>query len=91
MFQSLSCWLTSELQASKLESDEAVADLNDVYESIEVVGGQDEAVSSAVVSPATQQKVPTQRVLQRARQMLVEDRVQVVIISTYPSGDERID
>lgn len=77
-------WLTPELQASELESDQAVADLNDVHKSIEVVRGQDEAVSSAVVSPAAQQKVATQWVLQRARQMLVEDRVQVVIISTYP-------
>ncbi len=42
------------------ESDKAVPDLNDVYESVEVVRGQDKAVSGAVVSPAAQQKIPTQ-------------------------------
>lgn len=75
--------LTPELQASELERDEAVADLNDVYESIEVVWGQDETVSRAVVSPAAQQKVPAQGVLQGARQVFIEDRVQVIVISTY--------
>lgn len=59
IWQKRSCELTPELQASELESDKAVADLNDVYESIEVVWGQDETVSCAVVTPAAQQKVPT--------------------------------
>ena len=72
---------TSELQAAELEGDQAVADLDEVHQGVEVVGGQDEAVPGAAVPPAAQQEVPAQRVLQRARQVLVEDGVQVVVVT----------
>lgn len=83
--------LTPELQAAQLEGDQAVADLDDVHQRVEVVGGQDEAVARAVVAPAAQQEVPTQAVLQRARQVLVEDGVQVVIVRSYGKGGERVE
>lgn len=67
--------LTSELQSSELEGDEAIADLDEVNESIEVIRRQDKAVSGAVVSPAAQLQISTQRVLERTRQMLIEDGV----------------
>lgn len=66
---------TSELQAPQLKGDQAVSDFNDVHQSVEVVGGQDEAVARAVVPPASQQQVSTQTVLQGARQVLIENRV----------------
>ena len=81
--------LTSELQAAELEGDQAVADLDDVHQGVEVVGGQDEAVPRAVVPPAAQQEVPAQRVLQRARQVLVEDGVQVVVVRAYETPRDR--
>lgn len=65
--------LTSELQAPELEGDQAVANLNDVHQSVKVVGGEDEAVACVVVSPAPEQQVSTQAVLQRACQVLVEN------------------
>jgi len=74
--------LTSELQPPQLEGDQAVANLHDVHQSVEVVGGEDEAVARGVVAPAAEQQVSTQAVLQRARQVLVEDGVQVVVIGT---------
>lgn len=72
--------LTSELQTPQLEGDQAVANLDDVDQGVEVVRGQDEAVPRGVVAPAAQQQVSTQAVLQRARQVLVEDRVQIVVV-----------
>jgi len=72
---------TSELQAAELEGDQAVSDLDEVHQGVEVVGGQDEAVAGAAVPPAAQQEVPTQRVLQGACQVLVEDGVQVVVVT----------
>lgn len=59
--------LTSELQTPKLEGDQAVADLDDVHQCVEVVWGKDEAVACGVVAPAAEQQVSTQAVLQRAR------------------------
>ncbi|TNN76193.1 hypothetical protein EYF80_013481 [Liparis tanakae] len=59
--------LTSELQPPQLEGDQAVADLHDVHQSVEVVGGEDEAVARGVVAPAAEQQVSTQAVLQRAQ------------------------
>lgn len=56
--------LTPELQPPQLEGDQAVADLDNVHQGVEVVGGQDEAVSCGVVSPAAQQQITTQAVLQ---------------------------
>ena len=73
---------TSELESSELEGGESVRHLDDVDECVEVVGGHDEAVALSGRPPAPQQQVATQAVLQRARQVLVEDRVQVVIVST---------
>lgn len=67
--------LTSELQTPELKGDEAVADLNDVHQSVEVVRCQDETVACVVVPPASKQQVSAQAVLQRARQVLVENRV----------------
>lgn len=58
--------LTPELKATQLEGDEAVANLDEVHQGIEVVGGQDKAVPGAIVAPAAQHQVPTQRMLQRA-------------------------
>lgn len=73
---------TSELQTPQLESDQPVADLNEVDQGVEVVGGQNEAVSRIVVSPSAQHEVATEGVLQRARQILIEDGVQVAVITT---------
>lgn len=75
--------LTPKLKTPQLERHEAVANLDEVYESIEVIGGQDEAVTCAVVPPAAQQQISTQRVLQRTCQVLVEDGVQIVIITAW--------
>ena len=72
--------LTSELQPSQLKGDQAVADLYKVHQSVQVVGGQDEAVAGAEVAPAAQEEVSTQAVLQGAGKVLVEDRVQIVVI-----------
>lgn len=63
----LSSVLTSELQTPKLEGDQAVANLDDVHQCVEVVWGEDEAVACGVVAPAAEQQVSTQAVLQRAR------------------------
>lgn len=73
---------TSELQTPELKSDEAVADLDEVNQRVEVVRRQDEAVPGAVVAPPAQHEVSTQRVLQRARQVLVKDGVQVIVIAS---------
>lgn len=54
-----------------------------MHQSVEVVRGEDEAVACGVVAPAAEQQVSTQAVLQRARQVLVEDRVQIVVIGTF--------
>lgn len=44
--------LTSELQPSELKRDQAIADLDEVHQSVQVVGGQDEAVPGAEVAPS---------------------------------------
>jgi len=72
--------LTSELQPSELKGDQTVADLDEMHQSVQVVGGQDEAVPRAEVAPSAQQEVSTQAVLQRAGKVLIEDGVQIVII-----------
>lgn len=51
--------LTPELKATQLEGDEAIADLDEVHQGVEVVRGQDKAVAGAVVAPAAQHQVPT--------------------------------
>lgn len=72
--------LTSELQPSQLKGDEAVADLYEVHQGVQVVGGQDKTIPSAEVSPASQEEVSTQAVLQGASEVLIEDGVQIVVI-----------
>lgn len=54
-----------------------------MHKGVEVVRGEDEAVAGAVVAPAAQHQVATQGVLERARQVLIEDGVQVVVIATW--------
>lgn len=71
----VSSLLTSELQASQLKRHQAIADLYEVNQSVQVVGGQDETIPGAEVSPSAQQEVATQAVLQRASEVLVEDGV----------------
>ena len=75
--------LTSELQTPQLEGDQAIADLDDVHQGVEVVRCEDEAVARAVVAPATEQQISAQTVLQRARQVLVENRIQIVVVRTF--------
>ena len=77
------CMSTSKLQPPQLKGDKAVANLNDMDEGIEVVGGHDETVTLSVAPPSPQQQVPTQRMLQRASQVLVKYRIQVVVVSTW--------
>lgn len=72
--------LTSKLESSKLKGDKAVADLYKVHQGIQIVRGQNEAITSAEVSPAAQEEVSTQAVLQGASKMLVEDGIQIVVI-----------
>lgn len=67
--------LTSELQPSQLKGHQPVADLYEMHQSVQVVRGQDEAVPGAEVPPAAEEQVSTQTVLQRAGEVLVEDRV----------------
>ena len=58
-------------------------------QSIQVVGGHDEAVALTDVAPAPHQQVPTQTVLQGSSQVLIEDRVQVVIISSCTKQEKK--
>lgn len=51
--------LTSELQPTELESDKAIAKLNNVDKSIESVGGEDEEISRGHLPPPPQHQVPT--------------------------------
>lgn len=51
---------TSELQTPQLESDQPVADLNQVDQGVEVVRSQNETVSGAVVAPSAQHEVATE-------------------------------
>lgn len=53
--EGLNC--TSELQTPQLESDQPVADFNEVDQGIEVVRSQNETVSGTVVAPSAQHKV----------------------------------
>lgn len=64
-----------------MESDQAVSDLDEVDQGVEVVGGQDETVPRAVVPPSAQQEVAAQGVLQRSGQVLVEDGVEVAVVA----------
>ena len=70
--------LTSELEPPELEGDEAIANLDDVHESVESVRGEDEEVTSRDTPPAPQQQVPTEAPLQCPRQVLIEQAVQPI-------------
>lgn len=72
---------TSELQSPKLKGDETVSDFNQMDEGIEVIGGQNEAVTGTVVAPAAKHQVSTERLLQGPSQVLVEDGVKVVVVT----------
>lgn len=65
-----------------MKGGESVTEFNDVDESVQIVGGHDEAVPLEGVTPPTHRQIPTKAALQGARQMFVEDRVEVVVIST---------
>lgn len=82
--------LTPELEPPELEGDQAVTHLDHVYEGVEVVRGHDEAVSLLYVTPAPQHQVPTQTVLKGTSQVLVEYRVQVVVVGTWRKETEDI-
>ena len=73
--------LTSKLETPELKRHDAIAQLDDMHECIEVVGRHDEAVALRCRPPPTQTQVAAQRVLQRAREVLVKDRVEVVVVS----------
>ena len=68
-----------------LESTEAVAEFDDVNETVEIVGGQDEAVALLDGAPPAQHQVAGQAVLQGASEMLVENGVEIVVVSTKVS------
>ena len=68
-----------------LESTEAVAEFDDVNETVEIVRGQDEAVALLDGAPPAQHQVAGQAVLQGASEMLVEDGVEIVVVSTKVS------
>ena len=78
----------SELQASHLEGAQAVAQLYDVDQAVEVVGGEDKAVSLLDSAPSAKHQVSSKAVLQRPCQVFVEDRVEVVIVCTRISNLE---
>ena len=68
-----------------LESTEAVAEFDDVNETVEIVRGQDEAVALLDGAPPAQHQIAGQAVLQGASEMLVEDGVEIVVVSTKVS------
>lgn len=72
---------TSELQSSKLKGDETVPNLDQVDEGIEVIRSQNEAVTGAVVAPTAKHQVSTERLLQGPCQVLIEDGVEIVVIT----------
>ena len=49
---------------------------------IEIIRCHDEAIAAADIAPPPHHDIPTQGMLQRSRQMLVENRVQVVVVRT---------
>ena len=58
---------TSEFQPPELKSDEAVSHLDDVHQSVESVGGEDEEVPTGIPAPSPQQEVPTEALLEDPR------------------------
>lgn len=73
--------ITSKLETPQLESNKAVAHLNDMHKCIEIIRCNDETVALQHAAPAAKQQVTTQTVLQRTCQVLVEYRVEVVVVS----------
>ena len=57
--------LTYELQTPQLEGHKPVSNLNNVYESIQLVWSQDEEISTDHSTPATEEYVTTEVTLQR--------------------------
>ena len=68
-----------------LKGTEAVAELDDVHETVEVVRGEDEAVALLDGAPAAQHEVACQAVLEGPCEMLVEDGVEIVVVSSRVS------
>ena len=68
-----------------MKGTEAVAELNDVDETVEVVRGEDEAVALLDGAPPAQHQIAGQAVLQGASEMLVENGVEIVVVSTQVS------
>ena len=58
-------------------------------ETVEIVRGEDEAVALLDGAPPAQHQVAGQAVLQRASEMLVEDGVEIVVVSTQVSHLQR--
>lgn len=75
--------LTSEFQSSKLKGDKAIADFNQVNESIEVIRSQNKAIARAVVAPPAEDEVSTERLLERPCQVLIKDGIEVVAIAPW--------
>lgn len=65
-----------------LKCHKPVRQLNDVDQAVEVVRSQDKAVPLGHDTPPAEQDVAGKTGLQRSRQVLVEDRVQVVVVRT---------
>ena len=72
-----------------LKGTEAVAELDDVDETVEIVRGQDEAVALLDGAPPAQHEVAGQAVLEGASEMLVENGVEIVVVSTKVSHLQR--
>ena len=70
-------------RSTYLECTETVAELDDMDETVEVVRGEDEAVSLLDLSPPPKHQVPSQAVLQGPGQVLVEDGIEIVVVSSW--------
>lgn len=70
----------AKLQAAQLKRHEAVAQLDHVDETVEIVGGQEKAVALLDGAPAAEGQIAVEAVLKRAGQLLVEDGVEVVVV-----------
>ena len=71
-----------------MKSAETIPKLNDVDQTVEIVRGQHEAVSLLHRAPSTKHEVAGETVLERPRKVLVEDRVEVVVIRPRVSDFE---
>lgn len=75
--------LTSEFQSSQLKGDKAIANFNQVNESIEVIWSQNKAIARAVVAPPAKDEVSTEGLLERPCQVLIKDGIEVVAIAPW--------